>query len=309
MRRPPKLQVSSALLLAVKSSGVNSESCAVPHLWPNGASGRRSAGYPALGPREGVRRTRCPPPRREQKHTWLGILEKRPQETGLTSLWFLCPGTVFSLACHSAGTLVSLWRHLLSVCIFAAYVLHVSAVDGGRKGMSEGQCKQRGEQGGVPRPAAQRSHSGTEARALLVLRPFSGRSKSKAPRQSHSHAFAGGPNFGRGRTNCRMARCSGAEPRLHKGKGIPQLWQETAQVWEGSGRKARQGSCASQPGRETPLRESRVIPSENRPAFSAKERARSTPERLLKSSLGLLGLFPSRDYFHSLSEGALGALP
>ena len=100
---------------------------------------------------------------------WLGMLEKRPQETGLTFLWFPCPGTVFSRACHLAGALVSLWRHLLSVCIFAMYVLPVSAVDGGRKGMSEGQCKQRGEQGVFPQPAAQRSHLGDEARALLVL--------------------------------------------------------------------------------------------------------------------------------------------
>ena len=36
------------------------------------------------------------------------------------------------------------------MCIFAMYVLPVSAVDGGRKGMSEGQRKQRGEQGVIP---------------------------------------------------------------------------------------------------------------------------------------------------------------
>lgn len=65
---------------------------------------------------------------------WLGILEKRPQETGLTFLSFLCPGTVFSLTCHLAGALVSLPRQLLSACIFAVYVLLVSAVDGGEKG-------------------------------------------------------------------------------------------------------------------------------------------------------------------------------
>ncbi|XP_076214435.1 maestro heat-like repeat-containing protein family member 2B [Aptenodytes patagonicus] len=42
--------------------------------------------------------------------------------------------TVFSLTCHLAGALVSLWRHLLSTCIFAVYVLLVSAVDRGEKG-------------------------------------------------------------------------------------------------------------------------------------------------------------------------------
>lgn len=77
---------------------------------------------------------------------WLGILGKRPRETGLTVLWFLCPGTAFSLACQLAGALVSLWRQMLSTGVFAVYVLHVSAVDGGRKGMSEGQCKPRGGQ-------------------------------------------------------------------------------------------------------------------------------------------------------------------
>ena len=179
--------------------------------------GRRSAGSPALHSREGVRRTRWPPPHREPQHAWLGILEKRPQETGLTFLWFPCPGTVFS----HAGALVSLWRHLLSMCIFAMYVLPVSAVDGRRKGMSEGQCKQRGEQGVFPQPAAQRSHLGDEARALLVLWPFSVRSKSKAPWQSHSHAFAGDPNFGRGRTNCCTAIRSGAEPSLCRGRVFP----------------------------------------------------------------------------------------
>ena len=90
------------------------------------------------------------PPRREPKHAWLGILEKRPQDTGLTFLWFLCPGTVFSLACRAAGALVSLWSHLLSTCVFTTYVLHVSAVDGARRGMSEGQCQQRGEPGVFP---------------------------------------------------------------------------------------------------------------------------------------------------------------
>ena len=155
----------------------------MPELWPNVSSGRRSAGSPALHSREVVRRTRWPPPHREPQHAWLGILEKRPQETGLTFLWFPCPGTVFS----HAGALVSLWRHLLSMCIFAMYVLPVSAVDGRRKGMSEGQCKQRGEQRVFPQPVAQRSHLGDDARALLVLWPFSVRSKSKAPQQSPMH--------------------------------------------------------------------------------------------------------------------------
>ena len=105
---------------------------------------------------------------------WLGILGKRARETGLTFLWFLCPGTAFSLARQLAGALVSLWRHVLSTGVFAAYVLHVSAVDGGRKGMSEGQCKPRGgsvqakgrAEGVVAQPAA-----GAPARALLVLWP------------------------------------------------------------------------------------------------------------------------------------------
>lgn len=55
-------------------------------------------------------RTQCSPPCREPKHSWLSTLEKRPQERGLAFLWFLCPGTVFSLVCHLAGTLASLWR-------------------------------------------------------------------------------------------------------------------------------------------------------------------------------------------------------
>ena len=189
----------------------------MPELWPNVSSGRRSAGSPALHSREVVRRTRWPPPHREPQHAWLGILEKRPQETGLTFLWFPCPGTVFS----HAGALVSLWRHLLSMCIFAMYVLPVSAVDGRRKGMSEGQCKQRGEQGVFPQPVAQRSHLGDDARALLVLWPFSVRSKSKAPQQSHSHAFAGDPNFGCSRTNCCTAIRLGAEPSLCRGRVFP----------------------------------------------------------------------------------------
>lgn len=52
------------------------------------------------------------------------------------------------------------------------------------------------------------------SRALLVLWPFSGRAKSKAPGRSHCHTFARGPDFGHGRTNCCVARCRGAEPTV-----------------------------------------------------------------------------------------------
>ncbi|KAM9284230.1 LOW QUALITY PROTEIN: SUN domain-containing protein 3-like [Cariama cristata] len=62
--------------------------------------------------------------------------------------------TARSLALQWAGALASLGTHLLmSICymsIFTMYVLPVAAVDVGRKGMSEGQCKQKGEEGMFP---------------------------------------------------------------------------------------------------------------------------------------------------------------
>jgi len=60
-----------------------------------------------------------------------------------------------------------------------------------------------------------------------------------------------------------------------------------------SGSRARQGSHASQLCRKTPLRQICVIASENRPAFRASERARSTPARLLKAvCIGSTSLLP-----------------
>uniref|UniRef100_A0A8B9G502 SUN domain-containing protein n=1 Tax=Amazona collaria TaxID=241587 RepID=A0A8B9G502_9PSIT len=125
MTRPQHLQVSSALVLAAKSLGVTSESCTVPEAWQNGPSVWRNAGCPALHPREVVPRTWCLPPCREPKHSWLSALEKRPQESGLAFLWFLCPGSVFSLVCHLAGTLASLWRYLLITCVFTVQKMAV----------------------------------------------------------------------------------------------------------------------------------------------------------------------------------------
>lgn len=136
------------------------------------------------------------------------------------------PGMVFSRLCHLAGALVSLWRHMLSACVFAVYVLRVSVwTGGGERGCQRaGASKSGGEQRVFPS-----QQPGAPARApKLVLWPFSGRAKSKAPRQSHPHVFAKAPNFGCGSTNCRVARRSGAEPSLRRGRVFP-----------GSGRRAR----------------------------------------------------------------------
>lgn len=65
---------------------------------------------------------------------------------------------------------------------------------GGGRGRLRGSTSQ-GQSRGVPQAAAQHSHSGARARALLRLWPILGRSSSKAPRQSVSHR-----DLGRGST-------------------------------------------------------------------------------------------------------------
>lgn len=101
---------------------------------------------------------------------------------------------VFSPAGHPAGAIVSLWKHLLGTCLFALDALEVPAVDRRRKGLPERWCKPRREQEVSPRQLPS-----TPTRALLMLGPFLGRSRSKGPCQSVSHRDSGrGSTRGRG---------------------------------------------------------------------------------------------------------------
>ena len=126
------------------------------------------------------------------------------------------------------------------------------------------------------------------ARAVAILRG----AKSKAPRQP----FAAAPSFGCGRTNCPVARRSGAEPSLRRARVFPSSGKRPRRSVEASGRKGGQGSCASQLcGKTLALRGMCVMARENRPASSARGRARSAPERLLESTLRVLDVFASWD--------------
>ena len=221
-----------------------------------------------------MRRTGCPPSRRELKHVWLGHpREETSRDRPNFSLAFLPrggpqPGLASGRCpCLPVETPAEHTRlcQVRTTCFCRG---------GGR-----------GEKGDVPSPkqgGEQRvfpsQQPGAPARAPKLMRcPCSGRAKSKAPWQPHSHAFTGAPEPSRrcSRTSRRVARSSGAQPSLRRARVFPSSGKRPHR----SGRKARQGPCASQLRGETPLRAICVTASENRPALSAKEREQGPPQK------------------------------
>lgn len=110
MTRPRKLQVSWAPLLEIPWGDPTELLC---------AQGNRSSNISPVAeePQAAVLRGTL----------LVGIQGKRAQRQELTLCSFLCSGTVVGTARHLARVLVL--QTLLSACILAVYVQHVSVVD------------------------------------------------------------------------------------------------------------------------------------------------------------------------------------
>lgn len=169
----------------------------------------------------------------------------------------------------------------------------------------------QGRAEGVPQPAASGgSHAGAKARGAAHAVAIPRESREQSPSAVSLPRVCGSPRLWLQSDKLPRSQTLGGRAKPPQRKGFPQLRQESTQVWEALGEKADEAPGASQLCGKTPQSEMAMTARENRPAFSATDRARSTPERLLRSSrLHLLDLFTAPDSFHSLSEGAPRALP